>query len=192
MKFTNLLKVVVVLAMALNLQAKTIKDGVLTVATEGTYAPFTFYTDVTKNIDFINETVIDNINFTYISESKIHGFGLFANKNLDSGTILCFLDGQVMSWDHYDEIAKSINLGKYQNYIFMEWNALSNKTLLVRAFRTKYSYINHSSVPNVEIKYNPIRIETIKQINKNDEIVIDYNKEPLKKEYLDDKEKGFL
>ena len=83
-------------------------------------------TDVTKNIDFINETIIDNINFTYISESKIHGFGLFANKNLDSGTILCFLDGQVMSWDHYDEI------------------------------------------------------------------VIDYNKEPLKKEYLDDKEKGFL
>ncbi|MDU2009698.1 SET domain-containing protein-lysine N-methyltransferase [Campylobacter concisus] len=149
-------------------------------------------TDVTKNIDFINETIINNINFTYIAESKIHGFGLFANKNLDSGTILCFLDGQVMSWDHYDEIAKSINLGKYQNYIFMEWNALSNKTLLVRAFRTKYSYINHSSVPNVEIKYNPIRIETIKQINKNDEIVIDYNKEPLKKEYLDDKEKGFL
>ena len=47
-------------------------------------------------------------------------------------------------------------------------------------------------MPNVEIKYNPIRIETIKQINKNDEIVIDYNKEPLKKEYLDDKEKGFL
>nr|WP_315520148.1 SET domain-containing protein [uncultured Campylobacter sp.] len=149
-------------------------------------------TDVTKDIDFINETVIDNINFTYIAESKIHGFGLFANKNLDSGTILCFLDGQVMNWDHYDEIAKSINLGKYQNYIFMEWNALSDKTLLVRAFRTKYSYINHSSEPNVEIKYNPIRIEIIKQINKNDEIVIDYNKEPLKKEYLDDKEKGFL
>ncbi|WP_148821467.1 SET domain-containing protein-lysine N-methyltransferase [Campylobacter concisus] len=148
--------------------------------------------DATKDIDFINKTVIDNIKFTYIAKSNIHGFGLFSDRILDNGTILCFLDGQVMSWNHYDEIAKSINLGKYQKYIFMEWNALSNDTLLVRAFRTKYSYINHSNIPNVEIKYNPIRIETIKQINKNDEIVIDYNKEPLKKEYLSDKEKGFL
>jgi len=147
---------------------------------------------MTTDFNFINKNVIDNIKFTHIAESRIDGFGLFADKNLDSGTILCFLDGQVISWDHYDGMAKTINLGKYQDYIFMEWNALDTNTLLVRAFRTKYSYINHSSVPNVEIKYNPIRIETIKQINKNDEIVIDYNKEPLKKEYLDDKEKGFL
>ena len=52
MKFTNLLKVVAVLAMALNLQAKTIKDGVLTVATEGTYAPFTFYNDKNELIGY--------------------------------------------------------------------------------------------------------------------------------------------
>ena len=52
MKFTNLLKVVVVLAMALNLQAKTIKDGVLTVATEGTYAPFTFYNDKNELVGY--------------------------------------------------------------------------------------------------------------------------------------------
>jgi len=52
MKFTNLLKLVAVLAMALNLQAKTIKDGVLTVATEGTYAPFTFYNDKNELIGY--------------------------------------------------------------------------------------------------------------------------------------------
>ena len=52
MKFTNLLKVVAVLAMALNLQAKTIKDGVLTVATEGTYAPFTFYNDKNELVGY--------------------------------------------------------------------------------------------------------------------------------------------
>lgn len=52
MKFTNLLKVVAVLAMTLNLQAKTIKDGVLTVATEGTYAPFTFYNDKNELVGY--------------------------------------------------------------------------------------------------------------------------------------------
>ena len=52
MKFTNLLKVVAMLAMALNLQAKTIKDGVLIVATEGTYAPFTFYNDKNELVGY--------------------------------------------------------------------------------------------------------------------------------------------
>ena len=45
MKFANLLKFAAILALGLNLQAKTIKDGVLTVATEGTYAPFSFYNE---------------------------------------------------------------------------------------------------------------------------------------------------
>ena len=147
---------------------------------------------MTTDFNFINKNVIDNIKFTHIAKSRIDGFGLFADKNLDSGTILCFLDGQVISWDHYDGMAKTINLGKYQDYIFMEWNALDTNTLLVRAFRTKYSYINHSSDPNVEVKYNPIRIETIKDIREGDEILIDYNKEPLKQTYLENKEKNFL
>ena len=147
---------------------------------------------VTADLYFINKNVIDNIKFTYIAESKIHGFGLFADKNLGSGTILCFLDGQVINWDHYDEMTRTINLGKYQDYIFMEWNALDTNTLLVRAFRTKYSYINHSSEPNVEVKYNPIRIETIREIREGDEILIDYNKETLNQSYLDNQEKNFL
>ncbi|WP_169778201.1 amino acid ABC transporter substrate-binding protein [Campylobacter curvus] len=41
----DLLKFAAILALGLNLQAKTIKDGVLTVATEGTYAPFSFYNE---------------------------------------------------------------------------------------------------------------------------------------------------
>ena len=123
---------------------------------------------MTTDFNFINKNVIDNIKFTHIAKSRI------------------------INWDHYDEMAKTINLGKYQDYIFMEWNALDTKTLLVRAFRTKYSYINHSSDPNVEVKYNPIRIETIKEIRGGDEILIDYNKEPLKQTYLENKEKNFL
>ena len=43
MKISNLFKAAAILALGLNLHAKTIKEGVLTVATEGTYAPFSFY-----------------------------------------------------------------------------------------------------------------------------------------------------
>jgi nuclear protein SET len=140
----------------------------------------------------INERTINNIKDTYIDISSIHGFGLFAKKVIPAGTVLCELDGQKMDWAHYEKLRKTINLGEYQDYIFMEWNALSPKTLLVRAFRTKYSYINHSKTPNVEVKYNPIRIEAIQDIDEHDELVIDYSKEPLSEEYKADKEKSFI
>ena len=43
---SKLLKILVLGALlALNLNAKTIKEGVLTIATEGTYAPFSYYDD---------------------------------------------------------------------------------------------------------------------------------------------------
>lgn len=143
--------------------------------------------DVTKKLDFVQKVVIDNILFSYIDKSNIHGLGLFADRNLHSGTILGVLDGQIMNWNSYDELSNYLkeSFGKYQNYIFMEWNAIDSKTLLVRPFRTKYSYINHSYEPNLEIKYNPIRIETIKDIKKNEEFVLNYKNEPLKDEYLE-------
>ena len=140
----------------------------------------------------INQRIVDNIKNTYIDISSIHGFGLFAKKPIQAGAILCELDGQKMDWDHYEKLRKTINLGEYQDYIFMEWNALDTKTLLVRAFRTKYSYINHSKAPNVEVKYNPTRIEAVKDIGEHDELVIDYSKEPLSEEYKTDKEKSFI
>lgn len=146
----------------------------------------------TTNLNFVRRNIIDNMKFSYIDKSEIHGFGLFANQDIDVGTVLGMLDGQEMTWDKYDELESSIKLGKYQNYIFMEWNALSATTLLVRAFRTKYSYINHSKNPNVQVMHKPLRIEVIKKIKIGEEILIDYTKEPLRDSYLQKKGKEFL
>jgi len=150
--------------------------------------------DITKDLEFIKKVVIDNINSSYIAESDIHGFGLYTNICIKEKTILCILDGQIMSWNSYDELSNYLKskLGKYQNYIFMEWNALDSKTLLVRPFRTKYSYINHSIKPNLEIKYNPIRIETIRYIKSDEEFTLNYNNEPLSDKYLDGHGKTYL
>jgi len=45
--------------------------------------------DVTKDLKFVKKSVIDNIPFTEIHKSNIHGFGLFAKKDfkIDSGKI---------------------------------------------------------------------------------------------------------
>lgn len=141
--------------------------------------------DITRDIDFVKSVVVDNILFSDIKPSLIHGFGLFATQSISKGSIIGLLDGQLMSWEHYEHIENKIknDMGMYENYIFMEWNAIDEDTLLVRPLRTKYSYINHSYKPNLEIKYNPMRIVAIEEIKKNDEFTLDYSKEPLRKEY---------
>ncbi len=117
--------------------------------------------------------IIDNIRNTEIAPSNVHGHGLFCTKDIPPHTVLCELDGQV--------IPAAVNAGDTLAY---EWNALPHELLLVRPVRTKYSYINHSRVPNVEIQYTPIRVVSLRQIKQGEELFLDYRKEPLPKAYL--------
>jgi SET domain-containing protein len=141
------------------------------------------------NLDyhFIKENTINNIRQGYIAPSKIDGFGLFANVDIDKEDILCIFDGQIMSWAKYHEIQENLSSqikSPYEQYIFMEWNALDEETLLVRSFRTKYSYINHARKPNVKIEQYPLRLIAIEDIGKDTEITLDYREEPLNYEYI--------
>lgn len=133
------------------------------------------------------ENIINNINFSEIKKSQIHGMGLFSTENILKEQVIGFLDGQIIKWNELKEIEKNLKniSGKDQAHqFFYEWNALTKDTLLVRPIRTKYSYINHSRNPNLEIKYNPIRVIAIKDITKGDELFLDYRKEDLNIEYI--------
>jgi SET domain-containing protein len=134
----------------------------------------------------INE-VLDNIPNTEILRSDIEGFGLFAEDHFAAKQILCNLDGQIIAWNKYDEILlryiKRLNISIKE--LYTEWNAIDTDTLLVRFFRTKYSYINHSNTPNCAVKYHPLRIETLKYIKEGEELTLNYKKEPLRDKYLE-------
>lgn len=137
--------------------------------------------------DFVKKNTIDNIRQGIIKPSKIHGYGLFAKNDIDAGDILCFLDGQVVPWNKYVEIQDNISPAvedPFSQYLFMEWNALDEETLLVRTLRTKYSYINHSRFPNTKIYKHPLRIIATENINTDNEILLDYRDEPLNPEYI--------
>lgn len=125
--------------------------------------------------------VIDNVKDTYISESQIHGMGLFSEKKIKKHSKLGYLEGQVVSWAIHQ---------KYKNEL--EWNALDEETLMVRPYRTKYSFINHSRTPNLVLKYFPLRIEALEDIDIHTELTLDYRKEKLPKEYIDTKGKYYL
>jgi SET domain-containing protein len=147
----------------------------------------------TNDINFVQKIVIDNIPNTEIKKSTLHGFGLFARKEISAQTTICLLDGQVMDWDQYESNHALLkeSAGALNEYFFMEWNALDKNTLLVRAFRTKYSYINHSKTPNVKVFSFPHRIVAIQDISVGEELTINYNDEPLRDAYFTN-EKEFL
>lgn len=135
--------------------------------------------------------VVDNIAFSVIQKSKRHGLGLFSSRDLRKGEILGTLDGQYISKELYEQIKKQTPANLH-DYLFVEWNAISPFTLLVRNFRTKYSFINHSRQPNLKIYIDDMSIRTIEPIPKNWELTLDYRMEPLGCEYIDGPGKDYL
>lgn len=130
--------------------------------------------------------IIDNIPNTRISESAIHGNGLFSTVSIPAGAILAVLDGQLIPLSGQHIVSADICAAH------CEWNAVSKDMLLVRAFRTKYSYVNHSHSPNLRLENNPLRIVVTCDLNSGDELTLDYNKEPLPEQYLDLHGRHFL
>ena len=125
--------------------------------------------------------VIDNISHSVILNSPIHGYGLFATSLIDAETVLGYLDGQQIPYTLYLK----------QNLAF-EWNALREDLLLVRPYRTKYSFINHSRHPNLYLSYYPLRLIALRQIEINEELLLNYLSEPLPPHYLDNHGKTYL
>lgn len=120
--------------------------------------------------------VIDNIPHTKIEVSSIHGHGLFAIREIPAGTTLCELDGQVVPWSTYKRQVPSV--------VPHEWNAMPNDCVLLRIIRTKYCYINHSRTPNCELRSFPPKLVTLRTIQADEELTLDYRKEPLPEFYL--------
>lgn len=120
---------------------------------------------------------IDNIPNTIVSNSQVHGQGLFAASTIAKGTQLCFLDGQVVNIKDLPS----------NEVISLEWNALPDDKVLVRPVRTKYYYINHSRTPNAEVSLSDdgrLGIIAVTDLKPGDELLLDYRREPLPDEYL--------
>ncbi|MBT1074264.1 SET domain-containing protein-lysine N-methyltransferase [Geobacter grbiciae] len=99
-------------------------------------------------------------------------------KVIPEGTTLTVLDGQHISVAEF----RRFNLDYAAAHC--EWNAVGCGVLLVRPFRTKYGFINHSRRPNLRLERDPLRIVAATEIGKGAELTLDYRNEPLPEEYL--------
>lgn len=109
------------------------------------------------------------------------GYGMFATRARPAGEILCVLDGQQIDCEQYPELMHAL-----------EWNALSERSLLVRAVRTSYGYINHSPDPNVAIDADGCTLRTTRAIALGEELTIDYLVPPVPRAYLESPEGQLL
>ena len=117
----------------------------------------------------------------YVDISNIHGFGLFTNIKIKKSSTIFSLNGDIKTQNFIDN----------KNFKG-EWNALENKKYLVRNKRTSYGFINHSKTPNCKIDKTTMNIISIKNIDIKDELLLDYTKEPLSKDYIDKFGKNYL
>jgi diguanylate cyclase (GGDEF)-like protein len=135
---------------------------------------------------FVMDNTIDNIKDSEIRYSTLHGFGLFATNSLKKGTVICELTGQIMTKLTYQKLVHNLTplIKDMQFYFLMECNHINDpECLMVRSFRTKWSYVNHCINPNCYFDISKSQLITIKDIQENEEITFDYRTEPLSNEY---------
>jgi len=116
-------------------------------------------------------TLIDNIPYTRVGPSEIHGDGLFAETAFLQGQIVGTLDGQVVRHAEHPEAFD------------LEWNAISDDLLLVRAVPTKYRFINHARSANCFIDERDQSIRAARDMVVGDELTLDYSARPLPPAY---------
>ena len=90
----------------------------------------------------------------YAKQSKIHGMGLFAKKNIKAGEVLGSVEGKATKRD-----------GPY-----VLWRDEKNGGFKVDCV---LKYINHNSRPNA-CYYDDLTVVALRNIKKNDEITHDY------------------
>lgn len=116
---------------------------------------------------------IETIPGTTVSSSSIQGRGLFTQRVWAAGEVLTVIDGQVVDVARYPAVIDAL-----------EWNALSPERLLVRAVRTSYGFMNHSSSPNTSIDEDGRTLRAIQAIVSGDELTLDYFAQPVPEAYL--------
>ena len=99
----------------------------------------------------------------YIAKSKIHGNGVFANKNLKRGEIIFVLKGKIKNWKVKD--LKTSLFGP-------NWIGIKHGTWIDP--RYPFDLLNHSCNPNMGIR-GKLLFVALRDIRKGEELNFDYS-----------------
>ena len=115
----------------------------------------------------------DNAPDTYVKKSTIEGYGLFASKEFKSGDLI--IDYKLFPENYYN--MKYADLSEEQ--IRKNWYVtIDNEHCITSDKYSKFSYINHARIPNCFWDIDKRIIIANRDIQKNEELFIDYRLEP--------------
>jgi hypothetical protein len=123
----------------------------------------------------MNEIIIDNDDgpFTYVKESSVEGFGLFASKDFNMWDLV--VNYRMFPKDWYK--TRYVDLTEEQ--IRKNWYVpLNDEECITSNKSSKFSYINHSRRPNCFWDLMSHKITANRDIKKDEELFIDYRREP--------------
>jgi len=124
----------------------------------------------------MNEYIIeeDNAPDTYVKESSIEGYGLFASKDFNIGDLI--IDYWMFPENWYE--MKYVDLNEEQ--IRKNWYVMIDSENCITSDKfSKFSYINHSRKPNCTWDIENKKIFANQYIKKDEELFIDYRLEPI-------------
>lgn len=119
--------------------------------------------------------VIDNDDapFTYVKESNIEGYGLFASQDIKKNDLV--IDYRLFPKDWRK--TRFVDLTDEQ--IRKNWYVMLNDEECITSDKySKFSYINHSRTPNCDWVLSIHKIIANRDIEKDEELFIDYRLEP--------------
>lgn len=114
----------------------------------------------------------DNAPDTYIKESLVNGYGLFALNNFKKHDTIIDYNLFPTSWKKISY--KLLTKQQINNCRFV---ALNNTHCLVSKTISKFGYINHSKNPNCLCLFSERKVVALKNIKKDTELFINYQLE---------------
>lgn len=123
----------------------------------------------------MSNIIIDNDDapYTYVKESAVEGYGLFAAKDIKKHDLV--IDYRMFPKDWRKILFTELS----EEQIRKNWYVMLNTEECITSDKwSKFSYINHSREPNCDWVLSFHKIIANRDIPKDEELFIDYRLEP--------------
>jgi SET domain-containing protein len=115
----------------------------------------------------------DNAPDTYVKKSNVSGLGLYAIKDFKKGDVIIDYNLFPESWYELDYIDLSEDKIKRSRFVM-----INNSRCITSDKISKFGYLNHSRNPNCKCLFEKRLVIADKDIQKDEELFIDYRLEP--------------
>lgn len=114
----------------------------------------------------------DNAPDTYVKESSVEGYGLFASKDFNKNDLIIDYNLFSDSWYQttYDKLTE-YQILKSRFVMIDEINCITSDKI------SKFGYLNHSRNPNCICLFKKRNVIAVRDIQKDEELFIDYRLE---------------